>query len=151
MIRDDRGFSLVELMIVTVIIGMLAMIAYPLLDEIRHASYEAVLKSDLHKVETAQEMFFVEHGRYADRLGELDYRPTRDVVVTLEVEDAGPPDEIGEGPPAWAGDDDGAGSSAGWSAHARYGGTAVECAIFTGGAAPADPADRPGVVACETG
>lgn len=143
MIRDVRGFSLIELMIVTVLIGVLAMIALPMFGQIRYSTNVAVLKGELHGIAKAQELYYVEHGSYTDRLEELDFTPDRDVVVTLSVEGSGPGGTgQGGGGDGW--------TSGGWAGHAAYREHPVECALFTGDAAPLDPAEQPGVVACET-
>jgi prepilin-type N-terminal cleavage/methylation domain-containing protein len=46
--RGERGFTLIELMIVTVILGLLLTIAIPNFNRIRQRAYEATMKSDLH-------------------------------------------------------------------------------------------------------
>jgi prepilin-type N-terminal cleavage/methylation domain-containing protein len=48
--RDEGGFSLVELLVVIVVIGILAGIALPIFLNQRTKSYEAGLKSDLRTV-----------------------------------------------------------------------------------------------------
>jgi type IV pilus assembly protein PilA len=45
--RDDGGFSLVEVLVVIIIIGILAAVAIPMLLSQRTKSYEAGLKTDL--------------------------------------------------------------------------------------------------------
>jgi prepilin-type N-terminal cleavage/methylation domain-containing protein len=52
---DERGFSLVELLVVILIIGVLAAIAIPLLMNQRNKAFDASLKSDLRSVATAME------------------------------------------------------------------------------------------------
>ena len=53
--RDTRGFTLVELMIVCVIIGILAVIAIPNFDRMRQNGYGATMKSDIHSIFMALE------------------------------------------------------------------------------------------------
>lgn len=159
---DRRGFTLVELMIVTLIIGLLAVIALPMFNDLRDSAYVAVLERNLHGIAKAQELHFAEHDAYTDRLEALDFQPDSDVEVTLSVQGTGggagppggPPGGIGGGPPPWAGGGEGppgAGDPAtsGWAAHARHLARPVECALFTGDSDPIEPAETPGVVACE--
>jgi type IV pilus assembly protein PilA len=48
--RKDSGFSLVEILVVIIILGILAAIAIPVLLSQRTKSYEAGLKTDLHTI-----------------------------------------------------------------------------------------------------
>lgn len=63
--RDERGFTLIELMIVIAIIGILAAIAIPQFSAYRQRSYNAAANSDLKNATTAQEAYFVDNQTYA--------------------------------------------------------------------------------------
>ncbi len=63
--RGERGFTLVELLIVVAIIGILAAIAIPQFSMYRTRSYNATALSDLRNVRTSEENLFADNGSYA--------------------------------------------------------------------------------------
>src|SRR3990172_7972250 len=63
--RGDRGFTLVELLIVVAIIGILAAIAIPQFSVYRTRSYNATALSDLRNIRTSEENLFADNGSYA--------------------------------------------------------------------------------------
>jgi type IV pilus assembly protein PilA len=74
-IQLEKGFTLIEIMIVIVIIGILAAIAIPQFNAYRIRSYNAIAVSDLRNSAVAQEAYFVDHKFYADDIAELAKRP----------------------------------------------------------------------------
>jgi prepilin-type N-terminal cleavage/methylation domain-containing protein len=64
--RNERGFTLIELMIVVVIIGILAAIAIPNFIRMQDRAKEASVKANMHTVQLAVEDYAVMNdGNYA--------------------------------------------------------------------------------------
>lgn len=69
--KEEKGFTLIELMIVIAIIGILAAIAIPQFSAYRQRSYNAAAQADLRNAATAQEAYFVDNGTYTATIGNL--------------------------------------------------------------------------------
>ena len=62
--KNDKGFTLIELMIVVAIIGVLAAIAIPQYTNFRYKAKTAEAKSNLGAIRLGQEAYFTEHEAY---------------------------------------------------------------------------------------
>ena len=61
---NEKGFTLIELMIVVAIIGILAAIAIPQFSAYRQRAYIASMKADCNAIRTAEEAYFVDNDAY---------------------------------------------------------------------------------------
>ena len=67
-----HGFSLMEVMIVVVIIGILAALAYPNLEKYLKRARQTEAKTNFSAIYTAQKIYFTLHQSYAEDINELD-------------------------------------------------------------------------------
>lgn len=124
--RIKVGFTLIELMIVIVIVGLLAAIAIPKFTDSRARAYIAAQRSDLANLAMQQEIYFFNNRAYAVAAGVVGVSPSNG--VTLAINEA---------------------SGTGWSAATSHASTAVRCGLFYGTAAVVAPAVAQGVINCE--
>lgn len=62
-VRSHRGFTLVEIMVVVVIIGLLAALAVPGFQKIRASSQDKAVLNNLRQLSFAADQYFLEYGR----------------------------------------------------------------------------------------
>jgi type IV pilus assembly protein PilA len=88
--KEEKGFTLIELMIVIAIIGILAAIAIPQFAAYRQRSYNSAAQADLRNAATAQEAYFIDAQTYARAVGNImgtGYGLFTSQNVSLTVED----------------------------------------------------------------
>ena len=71
--NSNKGFSLMEILIVIVIIGILATLAVPKYMSITRKAKEAEAKLMLNQVHTLQESYYSENDVYADTIEKLGF------------------------------------------------------------------------------
>lgn len=71
--RQKKGFSLIELMIVVAIVAIIAAVAYPNYQDYVVRSNRTVGKAELMEVAAKQEHFFLNNKSYTDDLTQLGY------------------------------------------------------------------------------
>lgn len=60
--RSTKGFTLVEIMIVVVIIGLLAAMAIPAFQKVRSSSQDKAVTNNLRQLSAAADQYFLEQG-----------------------------------------------------------------------------------------
>jgi type IV pilus assembly protein PilA len=84
-LKNTKGFTLIELMIVIAIIGILAAIAIPQFTAYRQRGFNAAAQTDLRNAATAQEAYYTDGQTYTAVLGDLTprgYTPSANVSMT---------------------------------------------------------------------
>ncbi len=110
---NRRAFTLIELLIVVVIIGILASIAIPKFANTKEKAYVASMKSDLRNLTSAMEAYFNDNNSsYASSTAALGttYRSSSGVTVTM-----------------------GTVTATGWAATAAHTTTSKTCSLTVGG------------------
>jgi type IV pilus assembly protein PilA len=76
-IRSNKGFTLVEIMIVVVIIGLLAAMAIPAFQKVRASSQDKAVLNNMRQLGAAADQYFLENGTstaaIADLVGSSNY------------------------------------------------------------------------------
>lgn len=111
--RDRDSFTLIELLIVVVIIGILASIAIPKFSSTREKAYFAAMKSDLKNLASQQEIYYSDTYEYTNVVVSLGHVSSSGVNSTI------------------------IGGTDGWSATTTHAALAATdgCAIYYGNAA----------------
>ena len=126
--NKQRGFTLVELLIVVVIIGILASIAIPKYTSTRQKAFLSSIKTDLKNLATHQEIYHNTAFSFASSLALAGATVSDGVTITINEA-----------------------TGSGWAATAAHAGLPNEqCGLYQGNAAAVggDPGPAEGVVGC---
>jgi len=76
-ISEEEGFSLPELLVVLVIIGILVMIAIPIYQNVTTKAKTTEAKIMLKQVETLQKAYYLEHDVYSKDLAAIGFQQNK--------------------------------------------------------------------------
>jgi type IV pilus assembly protein PilA len=126
-VRRKRGFTLIEVLLVLVIIGILVAVLVPRWANSRDRAFQAAMKSDLRNLATAEESYFYDYASYTTSLSALSgYRSSQSVIITINQALMG-----------------------GWSASASHPASSKQCYLYIGNASPIPlPSSAEGQVTC---
>jgi general secretion pathway protein G len=82
LLRDEKGFTMIELMIVVIIIGVLAAIAIPVYSNAAQESKISRAKGDLRTLESAIVIYHAENNKYPDE-GNLESALVPDYIKAM--------------------------------------------------------------------
>lgn len=89
--KNNKGFTLIEVMIVVAIIGILAAIAYPSYDEYVKRGNRTEGQAFLHDVAARQERYFSQNNEYADTAAKLNVSTSSETgkyTLTIDTTDS---------------------------------------------------------------
>ncbi len=123
--RQRRGFSLIEMMFVCLVLGVLTLIAFPRIRNMKRRAYVTTLTHDLRNFASLEELYWEDANAYTSSIAVLRFQPSTDVTVTiLEA------------------------TTSGYSAKAEHLPSGTYCSGFYGTAAPVAPATVKAQIAC---
>ena len=70
-IMNQQGFTLIELMVAVIIVGLLAVMAIPEFNIYKARALDAVVQADVKSVIAGQEAYFVDNSQYASNVSDL--------------------------------------------------------------------------------
>lgn len=125
-LRSRPGFSLFELFTVLVIIGILAALAIPRIQNSKHRFYVATMIEDLRNLAVTEESYWSAVDTYTNDMAALKFQHTAGVsIVFVEA------------------------TTTGWSATASIVNDTSICSVYYGTAAVLPPATTKSIIGCQ--
>ncbi len=124
-LRARPGFSLLELFVVLLIIGILTAVAVTRIHDYKHHYYQATMLSDLRNLAVSEESYWSSVDTYTNDIAALNFAPSPYVTISFAEAD-----------------------SVGWSAKATHANDTTTCAVYYGRAAILPPATAKTVIGC---
>ncbi len=87
--RTDRGFTLIEVLVVIVLIGVLSGLAITQYARFRASSYDSKVASAVRGAATGEEAYYAEHLAYAPDVATLQSIPSDDVRLVITAGNTG--------------------------------------------------------------
>src|SRR5471032_2638911 len=83
--KSNKGFTLVEIMIVVVIIGLLAAMAIPAFQKVRQSSQDKAVMNNARQISAGADQYFLENGvsscQQTDLIGATNYVKALNLVA----------------------------------------------------------------------
>lgn len=125
-LRAPRGFSLIELLAVLVILAILAAISIPRIHYMKHKAYIVTMEEDLRNLAVTEESYWSAVDTYTSDMAALRFQQSAGVTITFVTVDA-----------------------TGWSATASIVNDTSICSIYYGTAAVLPPATTKAIIGCQ--
>ena len=87
--RDHRGFTLIEVLVVIVLVGVLAGLAISQYASYRARSYDGKVAAAVRGVATSEEAYYAEKREYAPNVMALRTMATGDVTIAITAGNSG--------------------------------------------------------------
>ena len=87
--RDDRGFSLIEVLVIVVLIGVLAGLAISQYASFRGRGFDSKVAAAVRGVATSEEAYYAQNRVYAANVAALDTMATGDVTILITAGNSG--------------------------------------------------------------
>lgn len=85
MTSRSRGFTLVEIMVVVVIVGLLTLLAVPAFNVVRKNSQSTRLINDYRQIKSAIEVYVLENGEWPADLAPGEFPPELEGYISAEL------------------------------------------------------------------